>query len=211
MFLRGASLSLACLLAPASAAAQAQPTTVQRPTLQAGLTRTYDTSDGVYVDKLLEEPTQDPDCKLAPCSKWRGTSPKRTTYVYRDADHNMYKRTDMNDKVVYQSTERGLRFPLTIGDSWTSTFVNTNGTPVDEKITVVRWTRLRVLGTDYQALHLHGDGKRGYNRQSPRIEGTTYSTDYYYVPELGVVAKLDYTSGTQGVADYHSVLTKIEK
>ncbi len=208
---RAAAMLLAFLLNPGITNAQEQPQTVERPSLKIGLTLQYDGGNGLYTVKLIELPAQDSDCRLPPCSKWSRTDKKETVYLYRDADLNLYKRTDLTGKPQYQLSAAFLKFPLTIGSSWKNEYVNSSSTPIDEKVTVEGWTRIHVLGADYQAVHVHMEDKRGYNRAYPRSDGSTFSQDYYYVPELGAVAKVDFTGDTLRNPDEHTVLTAIQK
>jgi hypothetical protein len=204
-----ALLALMLILGMGSAGSEEMKSTIERPVRQPGVTLSFKTNAGSFTAKLVDANVRDADCPLSPCAKWvlNGTE-SREQYardLYRDGDLNVYKRVESKNGRATVFSSVYLKFPIRIGDSWANDFTNTGGSLIHETVTVSGWTVVRVMGKDYNAIHFHALDAR-MRTQTARLSGTSYTQDYYYVPELGVVAKLD----SDGFPEYHMELVKIE-
>lgn len=170
-----ACLAVACTTRPAGANPLAT-----RPQLAPGTTflwHSLEDSTETFIGYL-----NDPECPLAPCSRWLGTYWAGNAYFFEDGDLNIYRRETLDGERIATPYIKRMHFPAADGSTWQSRFRNAAGWEIEQTVTVVGWEQTRTRSGEPRVLHLHADNHR--LNGSPYLGSAAWFAEDYFVSEL---------------------------
>jgi hypothetical protein len=182
---------------------------LERVKLSRGFSLEYVTDTGTrikstFLGYVVDDPGE--GCVAAtPCAVWKDEEPSRvfnagsvtvrssgTYFFFYDEDWNL--RREVEPAVASGSSTRMwrlslklMRFPLVLGDVWSSDGKDSDGVLIHRTIKVAGWEHVSVPAGEFDTVHIHAVDE---SRDS-RVRWHSYAQDYYYEPALGIFVRID--------------------